>query len=82
MLPLGGLHGSIQCNVEFGYQLSICSGTKENSDRVGRSQDLPDTNWLLASSPALNTRAITLYLPVLLIFFHKLPPPPNIFIYV
>jgi hypothetical protein len=22
--------GSMQCNVEFGYQLSICSGTKEN----------------------------------------------------
>jgi hypothetical protein len=39
--------GSMQCNVEFGYQLSICSGTKENNgnlDRVGRSQDLPDTN--------------------------------------
>jgi hypothetical protein len=23
--------GSMQCNVEFGYRLSICSGTKENS---------------------------------------------------
>jgi hypothetical protein len=22
--------GSMQCSVEFGYQLSICSGTKEN----------------------------------------------------
>jgi hypothetical protein len=22
--------GSMQCNVEFGYQPSICSGTKEN----------------------------------------------------
>jgi hypothetical protein len=27
--------GSMQCNVEFGYQLSICSRTKENPDRVG-----------------------------------------------
>jgi hypothetical protein len=38
---------SMQCNVEFGYQLSSCSGTKEdhgNLDRVGRSQDLPDAN--------------------------------------
>jgi hypothetical protein len=52
--------GSMQCNVEFGYQLSICSGTKENLDRVGRSQDLPDANRLLASSPALNPRALAL----------------------
>jgi hypothetical protein len=37
MVPLGGL----QCNVQFGYQLSSCSGTK---DRVGRTQDLPDAN--------------------------------------
>jgi hypothetical protein len=26
---------SMQCNVEFGHQLSICSGTKENPDPVG-----------------------------------------------
>jgi hypothetical protein len=32
----------------------------ENLDRVGRSQDVRDANWLLASSPALNTRALTL----------------------
>jgi hypothetical protein len=51
---------SMQCNVEFGYQLSICSGTKENLDRVGRSQGLPGANWLIASSPAFNTRALTL----------------------
>jgi hypothetical protein len=25
-----GYMGSMQCNVEFGYQLSFCSGTKEN----------------------------------------------------
>jgi hypothetical protein len=37
--------GGMQCNVEFGYQLSIRSGTKENHgnlSQVGRSQDLPD----------------------------------------
>jgi hypothetical protein len=33
--------------------------TTENLDRVGRSQDLPDANWLLASSPTLNTRSLT-----------------------
>jgi hypothetical protein len=30
--------------------------TTENLDRLGRSQDLPDANWLLASSPALKIR--------------------------
>jgi hypothetical protein len=30
--------------VEFGYQLIICSETKENLDLVGRSQDLLDAN--------------------------------------
>jgi hypothetical protein len=34
--------------------------TTENLDRVGRSQDLPDANRLLANSPALNTRTLTL----------------------
>jgi hypothetical protein len=34
--------------------------TTENLDRVGRSQDLPDANWRLASIPALNTRILTL----------------------
>jgi hypothetical protein len=52
--------GNMQCNVEFGYQLGICSGTKENLDGVGWSQDLPDANWLLACSPALNSRTLTL----------------------
>jgi hypothetical protein len=61
--------GSMQCNVEFGCQLSICSGTKENLDRVGRSQDLPDANLLLASSPALNTRARAL-VPICVAAFH------------
>jgi hypothetical protein len=36
--------GSMKCNVEFRYQLNICSGTKENLYGVGRSQDLPDAN--------------------------------------
>jgi hypothetical protein len=63
---------SKQCNKEFGYQHSICSRTKENTenlDRFGRhrnfrmqpSQELPDANWFLDSSPALNTRTLTLF---------------------
>jgi hypothetical protein len=39
--------GSKQYSVEFEYQLSICSGTKENQgnlDRVGQLQDLPNAN--------------------------------------
>jgi hypothetical protein len=34
--------------------------TTENFDRFGRSQDHPDANWLLANSPALNTKALIL----------------------
>jgi hypothetical protein len=34
--------------------------TTESLDRVGWSQELPDGNWILASSPALTTRALTL----------------------
>jgi hypothetical protein len=66
---------SMQYNVEFGYQLSICSGTKENLDGVGLSQDLLDANWLLASSPALNMQALTLA-PICAVFFLF---PPFIF---
>jgi hypothetical protein len=33
--------------------------TTGNFDRAGRSQDLPDANWLLDSSPTLNTRTLT-----------------------
>jgi hypothetical protein len=36
-----GCMGSMQCNVEFGYQLSICSGTKEN-------QGKPKSSWPVA----------------------------------
>jgi hypothetical protein len=32
--------GSKQCNVEFGYQLSICSGTKENSVALVRERTI------------------------------------------
>jgi hypothetical protein len=63
-----GCMWSMQCNVKFEYQLSICSGTTEYLARFGWSQDLPDTNWLLASSPALNMRALTL-VPVCAFFF-------------
>jgi len=33
----------MQCNVDFGYELSVCSST-------GR-RDFPDAYWLLANSP-------------------------------
>jgi hypothetical protein len=59
---------SMLCNVEFEYQLSICSGTKENLDRVGRSQDHSESNWRLASSPALNPEALTLICAVVFFF--------------
>jgi hypothetical protein len=32
---------SMQCNVEFGYQLNICSGTKENHGK-------PRSSWPVA----------------------------------
>jgi hypothetical protein len=43
----------MQCNVEFGYQLSICSDIKETTEKldpVGRSQDFLDasTNRVLS----------------------------------
>jgi hypothetical protein len=75
-----GCMRSMQCNVEFGYQLSICSGTKENLDRVGRSHDLPDANWLLASSPPLKTRALTT-VPICDFFNFSFPPPPFYFLW-
>jgi hypothetical protein len=54
---------SMQCNVEFDTNSAFALGrrkTTENLDRVGRSQDLPDANRLLASSRASTTRALTL----------------------
>jgi hypothetical protein len=74
MLPWGGCMWSKHYNVEFGYQLSICSGLEENRGKpslIGRSLDLPDTNWLLASSPALNTRTLTSVLICLLLYLGK-----------
>jgi hypothetical protein len=41
--------------------------TTEKLDRVGWSQDLPDANWLLASSQALNTRVLFL-VPIFVVF--------------
>jgi len=42
--------------VNFGYELSICSGTEKNHgktfDRVGQTQDLLDAYLLLVSCPA------------------------------
>jgi hypothetical protein len=43
--------------------------TTENLDRVGRSQDLPDASWLLASNPALNTSTWALTLVSTCVFF-------------
>jgi hypothetical protein len=63
MLPLGGLRvkqGSATWNL--GTNSAFAPGTRqttENLDRVGRSQDLPDTNYLLFSSQALNARTPT-----------------------
>jgi hypothetical protein len=60
----------------IGYQLSIFSITEENHekklDRVGRSQDLPDANSLLVSSPALNKRNLTLVPIWLFALFEKI----------
>jgi hypothetical protein len=44
--------------------------TTEILDRVGRSQDLPDANWLLASCPALKTRTLTL-VPIWVLLYLK-----------
>jgi hypothetical protein len=45
--------------------------TTENLDRVGRLQEIPDANRLLASSPVLNTRALTL-VPICVVALHFL----------
>jgi hypothetical protein len=42
--------------------------TTEYLDWVDQTLDLPDANWLLASSPALNTRALTLVLICAVLF--------------
>jgi hypothetical protein len=49
--------------------------TTTNLNWVGWSQDLPDANWLLASSPALTQRALTL-VPICIVayFFFFLFP--------
>jgi hypothetical protein len=55
--------GSMQCNVKVGYQLSICSATKENHGKPWSSWLVTgpsECNWLLASSPAWIPRNLTL----------------------
>jgi hypothetical protein len=44
--------------------------TTENLDHVGQLQDLSDVDCLLAGSPALNTRTLTL-VPIWLLFYLK-----------
>jgi hypothetical protein len=66
ILPSRELHMmlAVQCSVVFGTQLSICSVIEETTGNLGRvcqSQDVPNSNRLLASSPAMNTRALTLF---------------------
>jgi hypothetical protein len=52
----------------------------ENLDRVGRSQDLPDANLLLASSPAINTPTLTLVPMWPLLYLNKKRKKENIHI--
>jgi hypothetical protein len=62
---------SLQSTWNLGTNSAFTLGpkkTKENLDRVGRSQNLPDANLLLASSSALNTRALAL-VPICAGFF-------------
>jgi hypothetical protein len=57
MLSLGGLHA------KHAIQRGIWVPTQHllwDLDRVGRSQDLLNANWLLASSQALNMQVLTL----------------------
>jgi hypothetical protein len=64
--------GSMQWNVKLVTNSAFALGlrkTTENLDRVRRSQDLPDANWLLASSSALNPRTVTLVLICAVVFF-------------
>jgi hypothetical protein len=74
MLPIGGLH--VKPAVRSG---NLCTNTAsaigpkkttEILDRGGRSQDLPDANRLLASSPVLNTRTLASVPIWLLLYFN------------
>jgi hypothetical protein len=74
VLPLGGA-ACEACSATWNLVTNSAfapglSKTMENLDRVGPSQDFPDANWLLASSPALSTRTLTL-LPIWLLFHLK-----------
>jgi hypothetical protein len=72
---------SMQCHLEFGYQLSICSGTKENHGKPWSSWPVAGPSGCKMTSSqqcALNIRALTLvpicvaafFLPFSLFFFH------------
>jgi hypothetical protein len=45
-----GFMWSMQCNVEFGYQLSICSGTKENHGKPWSSWPVAGPSWCKVTS--------------------------------
>jgi hypothetical protein len=52
-----GCMWSMQCNVEFGYQLSICSGTKENHGKCWSSWPVAGPSGCkLTSSPQFGTK--------------------------
>jgi hypothetical protein len=57
---------TLEQNFDVGKNLSIYSAfalgswkTMDNLDRIGRSQDVPDANCLIANRLSLNTRTLT-----------------------
>jgi hypothetical protein len=63
----------MQCNVQFGNELSICPRTEGNHGKpwsIWPVAGLPDANWILASRPAVNTRTLTLF-PIRLLLYAK-----------
>jgi hypothetical protein len=71
--------GTMQCNVEFGYQLSICSGTKENNGKRWSSWPVagPSDCKLTSSqqsginfrNPNISPYSLQLYFYFLFLFF-------------
>jgi hypothetical protein len=52
---------SARCNLGTNSVFALgMRKTTENLDRIGRSQDLPDANCLLAGSSAFNAQILTL----------------------
>jgi hypothetical protein len=72
----GYLRAKFRCYQWEGYMWSNAAfalalrKTMVHFDRVGRSQGLSDANWLLASSPALHARTLTL-VPIWLLLHLK-----------